>query len=134
MLLRFHLLGLALAGCLWLGAGPVGAEVVHFHYVPKDACGNTALVPGPNGAPGERSPWLGGPKEPFTRLPAPTHMVTFRHPASNQNVIVPVTFPQGTPRIETRSIFPHLLKSGSAGCFRWVGIAVPAPDSTTDFV
>ena len=40
---------------------------------------------------------------PFPRQPAPTHMVTFRHPAGNKNVIVPFTFPQGIPRIETRS-------------------------------
>jgi hypothetical protein len=103
MLMRFPLLGMALAGFLWLGAGPAWAEVVRFRYAPMDTCGNTALVPGPNGAPGERSPWVGGPKEPFPRQPAPTHMVTFRHPAGNKNVIVPFTFPQGIPRIETRS-------------------------------
>ncbi len=102
MFTRFPALGLAL-GLICLGAGSATAEVVRYRYAPKDACGYTALVPGPNGAPGERSAWVGGPTEPFTRPLTPTHMVTFRHPASNQNVVVPFTFPQGIPRIETRA-------------------------------
>jgi len=101
MCIRYHILGLTLL--LSLGAGQASAEVVRFRYAPKDMCGNTALIPGPNGAPGERSAWLGGPVEPFPRQPAPTHWVRFRHPARNQNVIVPITFPEGTPRLETRA-------------------------------
>ena len=98
---RFPLLGVVCV--LWLGAGPASAEVVRFHYAPKDASGNMALIPGPNGAAGERSAWLGGAREPYQHLPAPTHIVTFRHPNTNQNVHVPMTFPQGTPRILTLS-------------------------------
>src|SRR5437867_4310493 len=102
MLLRWHSIALALAGVFWLSAASACAEVVRFHYVPRDACGNTALVPAPSGAPAERSAWLGGPTEPFTRPIAPTHIVTFRHPASGRNVSVPITFPTGIPRIEHR--------------------------------
>jgi hypothetical protein len=101
---RVHTLRCALAlGLLCLGATSVHAEVVRFRYAPKDTNGNMALIPGPSGAPGERARWLGGPTEPFTRPIAPTHTVTFRHPASNQQVIVPFTFPDGTPRIENRA-------------------------------
>jgi hypothetical protein len=101
MKLRLPLLAMACA--LWLGASPASSEVVRFRYTPKDANGNMALIPGPNGAAGERSAWVGGAREPFPRLPAPTHIVTFRHPNTNQNVQVPMTFPQGTPRILTLS-------------------------------
>jgi len=104
MLTRVHTLRCALAlGLLCLGATSVNADVVRFRYAPKDPSGNTVLVPGPSGAPGERSRWLGGPSEPFMRAIAPTHTVTFRHPVSNQQVIVPFTFPDGTPRIEHRA-------------------------------
>jgi hypothetical protein len=121
---RIPILSLTLV--LWLGAGRANAEVVRFRYVPKDMCGNTALVPGPNGAPGERSPWLLGPVEPFPRQPAPTHWVTFRNPINNQNVIVPITFPDGTPRVETRA---------DRVLFNWSGYQIQArflPDGSVE--
>jgi hypothetical protein len=96
-------LGLAVAlSVLGFGAASARAEVVRYRYVAKDPAGNAVLVAGPNGAPGSRSAFLGGPAEPFSRVPAPTHMVTFLHPVSKHNIIVPMTFPQGTPRIEHR--------------------------------
>ena len=118
MLTRFSRLALPLiVGLFWLGANSANAEVVRYRYVPKDACGNTVLVAGANGAPGTRSAWLGGPGEPFNRVPAPTVMVTFLHPVTKRNVIVPMTFPQGTPRVENR---------GDRVLYNWSGYQIQA--------
>jgi hypothetical protein len=117
MLTRYPRLGLVCLCLFLVTAASASAEVVRYRYAPKDACGNTALVPGPNGAPGERSAFLGGPTEPYPKVPAPTHMVTYLHPISKRNVIVPMTFPQGTPRIETR---------GDRILYNWSGYQVQA--------
>ncbi|MCS7045860.1 MAG: hypothetical protein NZO58_05850 [Gemmataceae bacterium] len=79
------------------------AETVRFRYVPLDACGRTGLVAiGPDGAIGELYRGFGLRPRPYYQAPVPTHWVTFRH--SNGNcVIVPLTLPQGEPRVETRS-------------------------------
>jgi hypothetical protein len=100
-----HFRSCGLAACaaiLSLAIGSASAEVVRFRYVPRDACGNTALAPGPQGAAGERQAWIGGPVEPYLRTLAPTHIVTFQHPATGKNINVPFTFPAGTPRLEHR--------------------------------
>ncbi|MBM4067544.1 MAG: hypothetical protein FJ271_01160 [Planctomycetes bacterium] len=85
---------------LLLAHGQANAEVVRYRYAP-DACGNLQLVPGPNGAPGERSGWLGGTPAPFPRQVIATHVVSFRHSYSRQNVQVPITFPDAAVRMET---------------------------------
>ncbi len=87
---------------LLIVAGTASAEVVRFRYMPRDACGNTALVPGPNGAVGERQAWIGGPLEPYYRTLVPTHMVTFIHPYTGQKLNVPFTFPDSSARVEYR--------------------------------
>jgi hypothetical protein len=79
----------------------VFAELVRFRYVPADACGTMAQVPaGPNGALGEQLTGFGMRPQPFTRNFRPNQMVTFRHPYNGRNVTLPLTLPQGTPRLE----------------------------------
>jgi hypothetical protein len=90
----------ACAALLLLGNGAASAEIVRFRYVPRDASGNTALATTVAGATGERQSWIGGPIEPFYRTVTATHVVTFLHPASGQNINVPLIFPEGTPRLE----------------------------------
>jgi len=97
--------------CKWLGTLAVGiifwsmggwaaAAQVRFHYVPVDACGNSALQPsGPVAGVGERIRWFGIIREPYANQPRPTHMVTFRQPYSARTISVPMAFPEGTPRV-----------------------------------
>ena len=87
-------------------ATPARAEVVRFSYKPGHSCGtaHTALKVGADGATGA---WRASLLSPVTQsyycqLTA-THMVTFRHPTSCQNVSVPIAFPQGTPLITYQS-------------------------------
>jgi hypothetical protein len=97
--------GIALAGVLAaLPITPVAAELVRFRYVPVDACGNLTQVPaGPNGALGEQLTGFGLRPQPFNRVLRPNQMVTFRHPYTGRNVTVPMTLPEGTPRLEHRA-------------------------------
>jgi hypothetical protein len=94
---------LASIGVICLASVQAYGEVVRLVYVPQDACGNTALAPGPNGALGERQPWLGGPVAPLYQLPTPTHLVTFHHCLTGQDLKVPMTVPDGIPRLEYRA-------------------------------
>lgn len=93
-----------LTAALLLGtAGPGAAGQVRFRYVPVDARGNTTLAPpAPGAGPGERVRWFGAVRQPYDRQPRPTHLVTFRHPFTNRDVTVPLSFPEGTPRLEYR--------------------------------
>jgi len=80
---------------------PVVAELVRFRYVPVDACATMTQVPaGPNGALGEQLNGFGLRPQPFNRTFRPNQMVTFRHPYNGRNVTLPLTLPQGTPRLE----------------------------------
>jgi hypothetical protein len=96
---------LVLTAALLFGtAGPAAAGQARFRYVPVDAAGNTTLVTPVSGAgPGERVRWFGAVRQPYDRQPRPTHLVTYRHPYTNRDVTVPVSFPGGTPRLEYRS-------------------------------
>ena len=87
---------------LLLLAGPIAAAAeVRFHYVPVDARGNTTLQPsGASDGVGERRRWLGTVREPYNNQPRPTHLATYRHPYTGQSITVPLTFPDGVPRIE----------------------------------
>lgn len=77
------------------------AEAVRFRYVPADACGNLVQVAaGPNGAVGEKLNGFGRIPQPYTQSFRPNQMVTFRHPYTGRNVVVPLTLPRGTPRLE----------------------------------
>ncbi len=95
---RFY--GLVL-GALVVAAAPAQAELVRFRFAPIDACGNMSQVPaGPNGAPGELLTGFGFRPQPYSRVFRPNQMVTFRHPYNGRNVTVPLTLPQGQPRLE----------------------------------
>jgi hypothetical protein len=77
------------------------ADVVRYHFTPADCSGYTALRPGPNGAVGEWQLWRGSPERRAYYCPKrPTHLVTFRHPYTGQNVTVPLALPEGIPQIE----------------------------------
>lgn len=86
-----------LASLLVAGSAPAGW--VRYHYVPVDARGTARLQPIGAGA-GERMRWLGAVREPAGDPPRATHVVTYRHPHSGQNIAVPIAFPDGTPQIE----------------------------------
>jgi hypothetical protein len=80
------------------------AEQVRFRFVPTDACGTTTQVPaGPNGALGEQLTGFGMRPQPYSRTFRPNQLVTFRHPYNGRNITVPLTLPQGAPRLEYRS-------------------------------
>jgi hypothetical protein len=84
------------------GATTAPAEVVRYHYSPTVVSGysSTSLKVGPNGSSGEWSPSLIGlRKEAYYQQPNATHMVTFRHPYTGQDITVPIAFPQGTPQV-----------------------------------
>jgi hypothetical protein len=79
------------------------AEAVRYRFIPSDACGNMAQVPaGPEGAVGEQLTGFGLRPQPFNRTFRPNQMVTFRHPYNGRLATVPLTLPQGTPRLEHR--------------------------------
>ncbi len=79
----------------------VQAEAVRFRFVAVDACGNMSQVPaGPNGALGEQLMGFGLRPAPYSRTFRPNQLVTFRHPYNGRNVTIPLTLPQGTPRLE----------------------------------
>ncbi len=81
---------------------PATAAVVRYHYAPTVVAGypSTSLKVGPDGAPGQWSSSLLSPRtEPYHFQPKATHMVTFRHPFSGQNVAVPLALPPGTPQL-----------------------------------
>jgi hypothetical protein len=94
---------LVLIGMLAL-PGRSAAEQVRFHFAPVDPTGRTQQVAiGPDGAIGEKIMGVGLIPKPFRETYRPTHMVTFRHPYNARNIIVPLTLPAGTPRMENRS-------------------------------
>ncbi len=93
----------AAAALLSISSRPAGAAQVRFHYAPSDLCGNTVLKPGSScGSTGERVAWFGAYRAAYNCQPRATHVVTFFHPFTGQNVSVPLAFPEGTPRIEYR--------------------------------
>lgn len=91
---------LAVLGLLLLAGPRLTAEQVRFRYLPTSPDGSTSLYRGSDGAPGVRRSWYGGAASAYPQEVRATHMVTFRHPYTGQNVSVPITFPDGTPRIE----------------------------------
>jgi hypothetical protein len=92
----------ATAALLCISGTTASAAQVRFHYAPSDLCGNTALKPGGCGSTGERVAWFGAYRAAYNCQPRATHVVTFFHPFTHQNVSVPLAFPEGTPRIEYR--------------------------------
>ncbi len=137
---RRHLIELVLSGCLLLSmVAGASAEVVRFHYTPRDLCGSTSLKVSGNGAQGEWRAWsFGVVTRPYYCKMRPTHLVTFRHPCSGRNVSVPIAFPGGTPAIyhrtnaivysfSTYTIRAEFLPDGSVDVIYNSGIFRPLP-------
>lgn len=93
-------LWLLAVGLLLLTAQAALADIVRYHYQPQDLCGHTSLRVAPDGAAGVWRSWALSPRQqPYYCQLRPTHMVTFRHPYTCQNVQVPIALPEGTPRL-----------------------------------
>ena len=100
-MLRACLIALAL---VMLTTAPSSAEMVRFRYVPVDACGAMQQVAaGPGGAAGELFRGFGMTALPYHRTFRPNQMVTFRHPYNGRCATLPLTLPEGTPRLEHRA-------------------------------
>jgi len=83
---------------------PAAAEQVRFRFAPVGPGGAMTQVPaGPNGAIGEQLTGFGLKPQPFNRTFRPNQMVTCRHPYTGRYVTVPLTLPEGTPRLEHRA-------------------------------
>jgi hypothetical protein len=77
------------------------ADMVRYHYVAANPCAPAVLQPGPNGAVGEWRPWRYSlVRQPYSVARPTTHMVTFLHPYTGRNIIVPMSFPESQPRLE----------------------------------
>jgi hypothetical protein len=91
---------LVTATLLW-AAQRAQADVVRVHFGPADSSGQATFKMAADGAQAEWQPWRGSSRrQPYTGNLRPTHMVTFRHAYTGQNVHVPLALPEGTPRIE----------------------------------
>jgi hypothetical protein len=91
---------LGLAAMLLLPAA-ASADSVRFRFVPANADGGvTQVAAGPDGAIGELRNGFRGTAKPYAGNFQPNRMVTFLHPYTNRNVLVPMKLPDGTPRIE----------------------------------
>lgn len=77
------------------------ADSVRFHFVPANTDGAlTQVAAGPDGALGELRRGVSGTPQPFAGNYQANRLVTFRHPYTSRNVIVPMKLPESTPRIE----------------------------------
>lgn len=103
MTLRANVGSWLLAGAIFSTNAAASGAQARYLYVPTDAAGNTTQqTVGPERSPGERATILGLRRQPYNCQPRPTHMVTFRHPASNKPITVPLALPQGTPQMQYR--------------------------------
>ncbi len=88
---------------LLLPVASARADVIRYRYVPGDDKGNTVLAPiGPGGAVGLRTSYFGGSPQPCPNAKRPTCMVTVVHPCTGRTLIVPLTLPEDTPRMQHR--------------------------------
>src|SRR5262249_39165606 len=95
-----------LAVALLLAATPAWAvaEQVRYRFVPVDASAKTQQVAaGPDGALGEFKRGPLARSQPYPYTVQPNQMVTFRHPFTGRNVMVPIRLPASTPRMVHRA-------------------------------
>jgi hypothetical protein len=84
-------------------AGSAEAARLRYHYSAVDERGTTILRPVNQGSPGERLTWSLR-WEPYNcPPPRATCMVTFRHPCTGRNLVLPLGLPRDTPRMEYRT-------------------------------
>src|SRR5690349_21773636 len=104
MNMRSAVLGVAAVAVVAAIAPDARAERVRYHFAPADLCGKTAqTAAGPCNAIGERVSYFGRGIAPYNAGLRPTYLVTFVHPATKQNVTIPLALPDDTPRIEYRA-------------------------------
>jgi hypothetical protein len=81
--------------------GVAKGAVVRFHFVPADGSNQLVLQPGPSGAAGEWRPWAGSSRrEPYSGNLRPNQLVTFNHPYTCRQVVVPLAMPGDVPQIQ----------------------------------
>src|SRR5262249_11929418 len=104
-----HCLPLAPVALLAFQPHELQAARVQFHYLPVDPQGHSVLLPSRTAAAGERVSWFGTVRESYfgrtTVNPTARPLIVnveapFRHPYTGRTVIVPLSLPEGTPRIE----------------------------------
>jgi hypothetical protein len=79
------------------------ADTLRYRFVPAGADGSVKQVPaGPGGAVGELRTGFAMEPQPYQVTHRANQMVTFRHPSTGRNVTIPLTLPEGTPRVEHR--------------------------------
>jgi hypothetical protein len=102
-MVRWHTwLTVSLAAAVWLfPAGRAEAARIRYHFTPADLCGDQ-LQPNGSTATATRSAWFGAVRDTSYRPVRPTHLVTYRHPYTGRTVTIPLTLPEGTPRVEHR--------------------------------
>jgi hypothetical protein len=88
---------LLVMGLVCAGPTPVRADRVRYHYAPANTCPSSSVLP--VGA-GQRVSMFGTLLEPYNCPKRATHVVTYRHAFTGQLLSVPISFPEGTPRIE----------------------------------
>jgi len=95
---------LLLAAAMLTAPATANAARMQFHYAATDGCGTMSLKPaGAAGAPGERLSFFGTVRDPVCSPPRATHVVSFQHPYTGRTVIVPLSLPEDTPRMEYRA-------------------------------
>jgi len=137
MLVGMSRVRLAAAALVVLAAAGVAeAARVRYHYGVLDERGTTILRP-INGSPGERLTWTLR-WEPYNcPPPRATRMVTFRHPCTGRNIVLPLHLPLDTPVMEYRAnrtiynygtdtVEVHFLRDGTADVIYTSGL-VRAP-------
>src|SRR5262245_59660288 len=137
MLVGMSRVRLAAAALVVLAAAGVAeAARVRYHYGVLDERGTTILRP-INGSPGERLNWTLR-WEPYNcPPPRATRMVTFRHPCTGRNIVLPLHLPLDTPVMEYRAnrtiynygtdtVEDHFLPDGTADVIYTSG-AIRAP-------
>jgi hypothetical protein len=81
-----------------IAAGAAAAAQGRYHYAPVDASGTLALTASGEAAVSRFSSF----RQVSCPPPRATHLLSYRHPCTGQCVRVPISFPEGTPRIEYR--------------------------------
>jgi hypothetical protein len=94
-------LGCFIAAALTLVPTAGWADSLRFRFVPANTEGAlTQVAAGPDGALGELRSGLRATPKPYAGNYQANRMVTFRHPYTSRNVIVPMKLPDSAPRIE----------------------------------
>ncbi len=76
-------------------------DTLRLRFAPAPPDGRLLSVAiGPGGTVGELTTGVGGTPKPFPGPWTANRLVTFRHPYSGKDVVVPMKLPDNTPRVE----------------------------------